>query len=713
MLVRQTWSRSLTFGLQLAPPVLDCIYVVAAFFVWLVLVAVLGALGFGVGFDVSPIGEDYNWIDMLQRGRGAEAARLLWAIDHRNPLSPWWYIAARSIILGFDAGLLALRYLISVVLAISAYALVLTIAGQRARAFGLGLAMVIVVWTANRYTDQIIWNFEGALAASLLSVAAYARFLMQGRRSYRLYAASVVLWFIAFGTYTVQCGAVLAIVYLALRHAPTRNRSIVRQTNERVLNAGLDATPHLVVFLLFILVWQTTMGPFAPAISFNFSTPALLRSLQEGLLSGDLAIFYDRFVASPDRVAFVAGAAVCGGVGFLLLQRRERGCSEIAPVISHGGLVDVLVTVACIAAPTILLESTSAVWGPGTRWPMINQLTTPALFLAVLALLVLRAPGGSNKQLWSVGVAAAIGTGALFSLAHNYRQNEFTRYERFVRDSIWRLVAEDSLVGRKPPTQVLLMLEPPNRFWWRSSDILSPTIARVWLGRDDVSFRLLPWSSSDSPSWAPWWRVRFGPDGDGVGNAKVWGGTVPYEQLRILDVQGRSARRVTRADRADFAGWEVEWDRSGPISLAAIDPGKLCPMRWSADQDAILNGWSEGERDDRGPVRWTSSRSARLTFPASCSGRAVLRVIVAYGVSMRPIESLRLSVNGQRVAYRRERTGGNFVYEAELDARVLSDRPILRLDLEVDVLDTVAGAARQFGVAVRGVEILSAPLQPQ
>ena len=58
---------------------------------------------------------------MLQRGRGAEAARLFWAIDHRNPLSPWWYIAARPIILGFDAGLLALRYAIAALLAFAAY----------------------------------------------------------------------------------------------------------------------------------------------------------------------------------------------------------------------------------------------------------------------------------------------------------------------------------------------------------------------------------------------------------------------------------------------------------------------------------------------------------------------------------------------------------------------------------------------------------------
>jgi hypothetical protein len=55
------------------------------------LIAMLGALGFSTGFDIYPLGEDNNWIDMLRRGSGADAARLLWALDHRNPLSPWWY----------------------------------------------------------------------------------------------------------------------------------------------------------------------------------------------------------------------------------------------------------------------------------------------------------------------------------------------------------------------------------------------------------------------------------------------------------------------------------------------------------------------------------------------------------------------------------------------------------------------------------------------
>ena len=148
---------------------------------------------------------------MLRRGSGAEAARLLWATDHRNPLSPWWYIAARTIILEFRRRPARTALRVAAVLALAAYCMVVTVAGRQARAFALGLAMLVVVWMANRYTEQIIWNFHGALAASLFSVATYAHFLADGRRRHFLYAISIITWFIAFATYTIQCGAVLAI----------------------------------------------------------------------------------------------------------------------------------------------------------------------------------------------------------------------------------------------------------------------------------------------------------------------------------------------------------------------------------------------------------------------------------------------------------------------------------------------------------------------
>src|SRR4029078_10919788 len=126
----------------------------AALAMLIVVMALLGYFGLIVGFDVSWIGEDNTWIDILRRGEGSEAARISWAIDNRNPLSPWWYIVARPVILGFDNGLLLLRYAMALVLALSAYYMVLMVAGNRSRSFALGLAITIVLWMASRYSDQ-------------------------------------------------------------------------------------------------------------------------------------------------------------------------------------------------------------------------------------------------------------------------------------------------------------------------------------------------------------------------------------------------------------------------------------------------------------------------------------------------------------------------------------------------------------------------------
>jgi hypothetical protein len=98
-------------------------------------------LGYTAGFDIFPIGEDHNWIDCYNGGLAA-AARLMWALDNRNPLSPWWYIAARKIILNYHIGLFGLRYAIGLLHALSAYCMVITVAGGQSRAFALGLSIL-------------------------------------------------------------------------------------------------------------------------------------------------------------------------------------------------------------------------------------------------------------------------------------------------------------------------------------------------------------------------------------------------------------------------------------------------------------------------------------------------------------------------------------------------------------------------------------------
>jgi hypothetical protein len=578
VLVPNRSVQSRVIQLMRSPMAVDSAIILASVAGFLSLIAGLGALGLGVGFDIPPLGEDYNWIDILQRGHGTDAARLFWSIDYRNPLSPWWYIAARQLIVNIDAGLLALRYGVTVLLAFSSYLLVITVAARGARAFALALALLVSVWMANRFPDQIIWNFQGALAASMLSVATYARFVTDPRRPYYLYALSLVLWFVAFATYTIQCGAVLAVGYLALRRgSPSPRKNRIGSVVDRLGSTLFDTAPYLALFGLFVLIWQTTMGPLADSMPLTFRVAAFMRSVREGIWNGDLEIFYDWVRSSPNRWAFIAAAAGYGAALCLALQLRNVRQGYKVPGVSWSTLIDLMIVVACFAVPTVVLESSSAVWAPGTRWPMVYQLTTPALVLGVIAALVLGMRSTWRSWLWNGALALAVAIGVLFSLGHNWYQSAIATNETFIRDSVQRLVAEDVASGRKPK-QVLLMLDEPNRRFWRSADVLSPTIARVWLPGIDTSFRLAPWAAPSDIGWQSWWRIRFGPDSEGIGNAKVWGGTVPYEEIAILYVSGRTARRVTHLDRTDLAGFDIEWARDKPVSLSgatgrAVSPG--------------------------------------------------------------------------------------------------------------------------------------------
>ena len=703
MLVRDVAARSSRFRWLQMPGVLDYLFILLSLAGFIAMLAALGALGFGVGLNVRPLGEDYNWINMLQRGAGADAARIFWEGEQRNPLSPWWYIAARPVIFGFDAGLLALRYGVSLLLASCAYYLVIVVTGRGSRPFALCLAMLVVFWAANRYPGQIYWNFEGALAASLLSVATYVQFVKGGRLNYLLYAGSLLLWFLAFATYTLQCGAALAIGYAAFRIGPSGCAHPSRLG--RLGSALFDVLPYVALFALYFLIWETAMGTFASTNPLHFSVSAFLRSLEEGVWHSDVLVFYLWVMRSPDYPAFIVSAVICSGLAFIALQWRETFSDRAVPGIGFWQIVDVLVIIALIAAPTVALESSSERWPPGTRWPMIYQLTGPALLLSLMTVLVTLAPRRLRARMWHAGVAVAIGVGVLFSLGHNWVQTELTKREKLISDNLRRLVAEDFAAGREAPRHVLVLLDKSNRAWWQSSDSVMPTMASVWFHRDDVSFRVVPWKPAPLADWISFWTLKFGRDSDGVSNAKPMGGDVPYDRIDILSVDGLTASRVTSADRADFAGWEVQWNRTEPIKLPAVDSAQLCPLVWSSDHDALLDGWSVGERDHHGPVRWTTSRSARITLPNNCRGRTRLRIVAAYVLSPQNIEGLKLRINGRELNYRRSTSDGNYILQAEVDERTIGSDPLLNIELQVPHLDTLPDDRRAFGVAVRRVEI--------
>ena len=261
----------------------DCALIVGAWLAFLVILAMLQWLGHGVGFDVWPMGEDRLGVWAIQQPSAGLAASLTWQqFDDRNPLSPWWYVLFRTLILDLDCGLLLLRYAVGLGLALISYALVVSLGGLRSRPFALGLGIVVALFLANHYVEQVYWDREIALICSLASIIFYARFVESGRQNYPRYGLSLVLWFLAFTTYTVQCGAILAVAYLAFTRpaGPSRLSSGPRA-------AFVDTPPYGLLFVLYLLVWRTVaLRPETYVLHPDFGK--LLLSLRYGLVHYDV-----------------------------------------------------------------------------------------------------------------------------------------------------------------------------------------------------------------------------------------------------------------------------------------------------------------------------------------------------------------------------------------------------------------------------------------
>lgn len=681
------------------PALADIAAIIAVWAGFLGLLWLLGQLGFGTGLALWPMGEDRNWIDMLQRGPGSGAANLLWALDGRNPLSPWWYIALRPIILGYDAGLPFIRYVVGLALALASYGLVIIVAGRSSRAFALAAGMVIAVFMANAYFDQIFWNFQGALACSILSVGAFALFLQGGRRDYRWYGASLVLWFLALATYTIQCGAILAIAYLSFfeRDTGARERAsgtLIGTLWRRAIATVSDTVPFGLLFLMFLLIWRTA-GPPPGAFALEPSLSNTLRSIAQGLWHDDSQLMLLLLAKAPHRIAYLVVAAgsalvVCG-----LLVWRSAGRGPSAPIAPRR-LLDVLAVVLCLALPTIAVETAGSQWQPGSRWRMIYQFTTPLFYLGIAALLVASLGASYRKPAWGAAVAALFGVALVVSLVHNSKQTNFSRAERTVRDAMLEAAAVDAVGGMKQPLRFLMLLD--SSFAWFSVDALSPVYARTWFGQNDISFRLAP-----SPHYADLLGdrppVRFLPDGVEWGPANV--PLVPYEHVRVLALRDGRAERLATVTAQDLDGFLVDWQRDAPVHLPVL--ATPCPLTWTADRPALMTGLDAAETDAQGPFRWMVAQNARIILPATCAAPSRLRIVVAQALSERNLADLSVAVDGRTLSLARRLEDGNHVYEAEMPAT--SPAKPLQLDLALRELDTLAGAPRAVGVAIRSITI--------
>jgi len=527
-----------------------------AWAVWLCTLAILGWLGQGTGLAVWPMGEDRNWINLLMPHSAGATARGFWQIDHRNPLSPWWYIAFRPMIRGWPYGLFMLRNIVGLALALSAYALIATWLGATARSFAVTVACLIAIFTANAFFDQIYWNFHVALVCSILCVTCYLRHCREPASGQWL-AGALSLWLMAIATYTIQTGAIAAIAYIVWSQQ-ARNATGGRSARDWVLRLRevFSATwPFALILLLFILIWQTTSLPAENFVGAP-SLGRLLASLGAGLWHQDSTLMGAMLVISTHALAYLA----LGILVFLVVVVRVRPAE-----VGAGPMAGLIVLVGCLTLPTLLVETVGAQWPPGSRWRMIYQFTTPVFYLAILGLAAAVLPAAIARQIWRCGVAACFALAAIASLAHNERQVSLTASERNLR----RVIIGDAAgqAGLSAGLHYLVLLDDGTR--WFSQDVLSPVYAKTWFPGLAINFRLVP-------STGVYSGLQQGPsvsfNEDGVAHASLDGSTVPYAQVRIIRARGGQFVVVNRLQQADIEGFKAKWQRAEPVVLAACAP---------------------------------------------------------------------------------------------------------------------------------------------
>jgi hypothetical protein len=447
---------------------------------------VLQVLGLEFGFNLWPIGEFRNWLDFLQEGPGFAAAKLFWAVDHRNALSPWWYIAARPLIDSVAAAPLILHLLTGLFVGVATY--LALVALTRSRSFALSVGILSSLFLPNVYRDEVIWNFVAALGCSLLSIWLFALFCQNRHKSGYL-AASYIAWFVAISTYTIQIGGMGAVFFVSLRE-----RLLVTPWRRALIGAFGDTLPYAALLVLYVMLWITASPLGVPtAFQLQFSYNALAKSVLFGIWNQHYDFFWIWLVmAGPLLMTIVFGILA---LTLLLLLGPLRASRYARPTPQSLGFA--LLIGVCIVTPTILLESMSDLWTPGTRWPMLMQFWSPFVF-CLLAFTVLSAlPNHIWASVWKGVTACAAAFIILLVLGFNRTQVVNARQERTFFAELQSFVTQDRLSGVKFPRRYLIQLAEPAPFLPVS--LLADRYAHTILGRD-VTFAVvntLPEASQD------------------------------------------------------------------------------------------------------------------------------------------------------------------------------------------------------------------------
>lgn len=516
---------------------------------------ILSHFGLPFGLGIVPMGEDYNWLIILSGQGLSQKAQNFWAMNDRNPLSPWWYIAAERLYARLPNGPYLTRLLMQPVLGLSAYAMILSVTGGRAFGLALAVGMACALGVYAGGIDQIHWNFLGAMALSMLCIAAFAMWLNSDRRQVGWYGAALFLWYCAFASYSFQVGAIVGIAVLSLLARPEPKASVWR----RLWSSAVEIGPFAALLLAFILAWRTTQHP--AFFGYYILQPSLLlKNLPDSLAAGLSFARYKPFAdaaLAEFPILTRTLALLIGGATVTLFVLLRAGVNR------SGNALLVLVVAFGLVIPTTLIESMSLTWGVGMRWPMVDQAWQPLLWLGLAALIVAILPIGERPRRFGYAVLSGLALAALVatSLGYNRVQIRYAQAESVLSSGLKQAAAETP----SGPISLIVLVQPHAPL--SVPDVMADRVSRIWFPGRDVGLRILVQNAQPAePTHEAWWRVVFGEDQ--IDNVKVGGGTSDYSALRVFRFDGQTLTPLTALNAADIEGYPALWRRHTPLLLA-------------------------------------------------------------------------------------------------------------------------------------------------
>jgi hypothetical protein len=468
----------------------DLSVIVGVWAIFLLVIDLIHRFGGGVSVEIASMGEDNNWIELLGLNSASATARHFWQIDSRNPLSPWIYLIVRPFILNFATSLTVIQWLVELTLALSTYLLMRIALGKDIRWFAVATASGIAINFSNAYFDHIIWSCQVALCCSLLSVVAYSHFLKTENSRVGFYGLSLVLWAIAFQLYTVQSGAIVAIMFCHLRFwwkkRPILPVNVWQSVPRYVGSALKDLLPFALIYVLFQMVWTTTSIAAGESFRLAFSADRFLSSLRQGVFHSDTPLMVEILWISLNAYVylFIAAIFAVATTGMLNLVFGQAVCASN----SRADYAFLILLMAAIALPTIILESGGEGWPPGSRWRMIYQVTSPVL--AMSATMIVLSCNRWLQQRANIVFAIFMFFWVTCSLAFNERQAQLTHSEALVRSAIRQVL--ESRAGLSPSRPLLAVIELNESFRWFAGETLQGVYMRTWFPGADVEMRFLP-----------------------------------------------------------------------------------------------------------------------------------------------------------------------------------------------------------------------------